>query len=151
MSTAIQALDIVFEVREAGASGPNPWLELVCELDDQGELNNDESTVDTKCGSFSGVKEVKGTYSGNAVADANPSTAQASYADVAQWQKDRTLLEYRYYNRANGSITVGSVVSHQGVGRFVNSVVTGTTGEVVQFSWSFSADGDIDVNQPIVD
>jgi len=157
MATSIQGLDMVFEVRTpADAStdpdtAAGPWLELVCALDDQSELDNEVSVTDTKCGPFSGVKKPTGSYSGNAVASKSLSGTQASARMVQGWQDETTLLDFRYYNKDTGADSVnGDVISQQGQGYFTNSVVTGTNGEVVQFSWSFSPNGAIIINEAIV-
>lgn len=153
MAKEVQGLDMVFEVRTPADTSTDPdtaagpWLELVCSLDDQAELDNEVSETDTKCGTFTGVKKPKGTYSGNAVASTSLSGTQASYAMVSGWQDDTFLLDYRYYNKGTDD---GDVVSHQGQGRFTNTVLTGTNGEVVQFSWSFSPSGAVILNEAIV-
>lgn len=140
MATEIQGVDLIFEVREVGETD---WERLVCALDDQAEMDNEVSEVDTKCGTFTGVKELKGSYSGNAVANAAPTGTEVSYDQVLAWQKAKTLLDFRYYNLAFGAIAEGAAVYQEGQGRFTNSVLTGTTGEVVQFSWTFSPSGEI--------
>lgn len=142
MATEIQGLDLIFEVRVADASDTS-WDRLVCAIDDQAEMDNEVSEVDTKCGTFSGVKEMKGNYSGNAVANAAPTGTEVSYEQVVTWQQEKTLLDFRYYNAAFGAIAEGAAVYQQGSGRFTNSVLQGTNGEVVQFSWTFSPSGTI--------
>lgn len=142
MATEIQGIDIIVEVREAAASGDD-WLRLVCEVDNQAEMDNEVSETDTKCGTFTGVKDMKGNYSGNAVSNAAPTSSEASYEDIVTWQNDKTLLDFRFYNDAFGAIAVGAAVSQQATGRFTNSVMTSATGEVVQFSWTFSPSGTI--------
>lgn len=144
-ATEIQGIDLIFEVRVSGDSDTT-WDRLVCALDDQAEMDNEVSEVDTKCGTFTGVKEMKGSYSGNAVANATPNAGtEVTYEDVVFWQKNKTLLDFRYYNAANGAIAQGAAVFQTGSGRFTNSVLTGTTGEVVQFSWTFSPTGEIEL------
>lgn len=144
-ATEIQGIDLIFEVRVSGDSDTS-WDRLVCALDDQAEMDNEVSEVDTKCGTFTGVKEMKGSYSGNAVANATPTAGtEVTYEDVVFWQKNKTLLDFRYYNAAFGAITEGGAVYQQGTGRFTNSVLTGATGEVVQFSWTFSPTGEIEI------
>ena len=143
MATEIQGIDLIFEVRVANASNTT-WDRLVCALDDQAEMDNEVSEVDTKCGTFTGVKDMKGSYSGNAVANASPSVGtEVTYEEVVNWQKNKTLLDFRYFNLAFGSILQGAAVYQEGSGRFTNSVLTGSTGEVVQFSWTFSPTGTI--------
>lgn len=145
MATEVQALDDIFEVRVAGDS-PGPWKRLVCEIDNSAELDNETSEVDTKCGTFTGVKEMKGTYSGNAVSNAKPLSTEASYKEVIQWQKDKTLLDFRNYNEAAGDVTLGEAYHHSGQGRFTNSNKTATVGDVVQFAWTFTPTGEIELD-----
>ena len=143
MATEIQGIDVRFEVRVSGESDTS-WDELVCALDDQAEMDNEVSEVDTRCGTFTGVKEMKGSYSGNAVANADPAVGtEVTYEDVVNWQQGKTLLDFRYYNIAFGAIAEGAAIYQEGTGRFTNSVLTGTTGEAVQFSWTFSPTGTI--------
>jgi hypothetical protein len=142
----VQALDMVFEVRPAGSGA---YKELVCAIDDQGELDNEVNEKVTRCGKFSGVQDISATYSGNAMANSDPTTTEVTYADVAGWQKAKTLLDFRYYNKASTGILIGAVVSHQGQGRFTNSVLTGASGETVDFSWTFSPSGEILLNESI--
>lgn len=141
-TTEIQGIDVYFEVRGATDS-VTTWKRLVCLMDSQAEMDNEVSEVDTQCGTFTGVKLMKGSYSGNAVSNADPTTLEASYQDVIGWQNDKTLLDFRYYNAAFGAITEGEAVFQEGTGRFTNSVLNGTVGEVVQFSWTFSPSGTI--------
>lgn len=148
MATEIQGLNIRFQVRVSDGSDPT-WKTLVCEMDNQAEMDNEVSETDTKCGTFTGVKDMKGNYSGNAVSNAEPTAAEASYEDVVTWQLLKTLLDFRYFNIADGVLTDGQAVNQQGVGRFTNSVMQGTTGEVVQFSWAFSPTGAISLSTPI--
>lgn len=142
MATEIQGIDIIFEVRVSGDSDTS-WDRLVCEVDNQAEMDNEVSETDTKCGTFTGVKDMKGSYSGNAVSNAAPTSSEVSYEDVITYQEDKTLLDFRYYNAAFGAIAAGAAVSQSGTGRFTNSVMTSATGEVVQFSWTFSPSGTI--------
>lgn len=139
-----QGVDVLFQVRVSGAS-PTTWKTIVCDLDDQAEMDNESTEVDTKCGTFTGVKEMKASYSGNAVSNAAPTSLEASYQDVVGWQKDRTLLDFRYLNMAFGSIAEGESLFQTGTGRFSNSVLTAATGETMQFSWTFSPEGEIDL------
>lgn len=145
MATEIQGIDIIVEVRESAGSDPT-WKRLVCEVDNQAELDNEVSETDTKCGTFTGVKDMKGSYSGNAVSNAAPTSSEASYEQVSLWQDDKTLLDFRFYNAAFGAIAEGGVVNQQCVGRFTNTVFTSATGEVTQFSWAFSPTGTITIN-----
>lgn len=147
MATEIQGVDDIFQVREDGDS-PGEWKTLVCEIDNQAEMDNEATEVDTKCGTFSGVKEMKGSFSGNAVSNAVPTSAEASYEDVVNWQKNRTLLQFRNYNAAFGAVAQSAAYHFEGVGRFTNSVKTSSTGEIVQFSWTFSPSGEIEL-EPI--
>lgn len=144
MATTTQGIDVVFEVRVSGDSDTT-WLRLVCDLDDQAEMDNEVTEVDTKCGTFTGIKEMKGSYSGNAVSNAEPTSSEASYQDVVLWQKGKTLLDFRYYNLVAGTVAEGEALFQTGQGRFTNSVLTAATGDLMQFSWTFSPTGEIDL------
>lgn len=145
MATEIQGIDIIVEVRPASAS-LSAYKRLVCEIDNQAEMDNEVSETDTKCGTFTGVKDMKGNYSGNAVSNAAPTSLEASYEEVVNWQQDKELLDFRFYNAAFGAIAEGAVVNQQCQGRFTNTVMTSATGEVVQFSWTFTPTGTITLN-----
>lgn len=147
MANEIQGLDIVFEVQEDGDSASD-WQVLVCEIDSQSELTNDVTEVDTKCGTFAGIKEMKGNYTGNAVCNATPTATEASYEDVVGWQKDRTRMNFRFRNTASGSVLANEGVFQQGEGYFVASTLQGTNGEIVQFSWTFKPVGEISITAP---
>jgi hypothetical protein len=139
-----QGIDVAFEVRVTDDE-VTTWKRLVCAIDDQAEMDNEVSEVDTKCGSFSAVKDMKGSYSGNAVSNADPTTSEVSYQDVIAWQKARTLLDFRYYNMADGTTLEGAALFQTGQGRFTNSVLTAANGETMQFSWTFSPSGEIEL------
>lgn len=145
-----QATDVVFEVREAGESG-DEWQELICAIDDQGELDNEVSETVTRCGTFTGVQDATATYSGNAAADSDPTVNQATLLDVQTWQKNKTLLDFRYYNKASGAIAAGQILNNQGTGRFTNTQPSAPSGEVVQFAWTFTPTGEVLIGETIVD
>lgn len=140
LDNALQADDIVFEVRVVGDSGE--FKTLVCELDNQLQLTNDVSETDTKCGTHVGIKRAKGNISGNASHNVVPTSLEVSYNMVADWQLNKALLEYRYKNAAftagdGSAIGEGEAVYFTGQGRFVDSTYQGSTGEIMQFSWTF--------------
>lgn len=142
MPNEIQGVDVLFQVRESGGSDTT-WKTIVCDVDDQAEMDNEITETDTKCGTSIGVKEMKGNYSGNAVSNALPTSSEASYQDVIAWQKAKTVLDFRYFNEASGAIAQGVALSQSGTGRFTNSVLTAATGETMNFSWTFSPNGEI--------
>jgi hypothetical protein len=139
IDNAVQGSEVVVLFREAGTS--DAYKTLVCEIDNQFELTNDTTETDTKCGTYVGIKDPKGTISGNAVYNVDTEATEISYSDVAAWQKANTLLDYKYINLAfdsgAGAHAEAAVVSHTGQGRFSQSQFKGTNGEVGQFSWTF--------------
>lgn len=153
MAQSIQGLDIVFEVRTPATTSPvvaaGPWREMVCSIDDGIELDNEVNETDTKCATFSSTKKPKGTITGNAVASKALTSGQVSYKDVVKFQDDTRLLDFRIYNKADVGGTDGDVVSIQGQGQYTNTSMTGTVGEAVQFSWSFSPSGELNINDPV--
>lgn len=144
MALDIQGLNVSFWVREASDSDGD-FRRLVCSLDDQAEIDNEVTETDTKCGTFTGVKNAKGTYSGNAAANADPNAGtEITYNEVLDWQDAKTLLDFMLKNDAFGAIPAGDEggpIYHAGQGRFTNTVLTAPVGEVVQFSWTFSPSG----------
>ena len=148
MATEIQALDIKVQVREVGDT---TWKSLVCEIDSQYQHTNDVTETDTKCGTFNGVKDMKGNYSGNAVFNVVPGGSELSYDEVLNYQRNKTLLEMLIENEAytaeDGTpITEGSVLHIFARGRFVDSTLTGATGDIGKFSWTFKPNG-----TPVID
>lgn|GEM_PF-4251655 len=133
---------MITRVREAGET---TWLTLVCEIDESIDHTNDVSETDTKCGTFNGVKEMKGNYTGNAVSNADPGATEASYSQILTWQKARTRVEFLHENEAftasDGSpIAEGAAVHVYATGRFVQTTLTSPVGEVVKFAWTFKPD-----------
>ena len=143
MATEVQGIDIKVQVREVGDT---TWQTLVCEIDSQFQHTNDTTETDTKCGTFNGVKDVKGNYSGNAVFNVVPGANEVSYEDVLNWQINKTLMEMlveneAYTSEAGDPITEGQVIHYFATGRFVDSTLTGATGDVGKFSWTFKPTG----------
>lgn len=143
MALAIQGLNMVAQVREVGDT---EWLTIVCEIDSQMQLTNDVTEVDTKCGTFAGIKTLKANISGNAVYNVDPEAAEVTWNDIAQWQIDTALLEFLYKNTAftatDGSpIADGAVIHVFNTGQFVDSTIQGTVGELGKFSWTFKPSG----------
>lgn len=137
---SLQAVDIVFLVREAGSS--DPYTEMVCTVDDQIQLTNDITETNTRCGNKVGVSEAKATISGNAVFNLTPDSDEASYDDVSDWQIGKTSLDFKYQNEAcsdeNGnSYAAGAIFNFIGTGYFVDTTLTGGDKEVAKFSFSF--------------
>jgi len=135
----IDGNDVVVRIREAGDT---EWKELVCEVDETAEHTNDVTETDTKCGPAVGVKEMKGNYTGNGVAHADPEATEVSWSDVVNWQKNRTPLEFLMENEAytaedGSSIAEGAAIHIFAPGKFVQSSLTAATGEVVKFAWTF--------------
>lgn len=136
----LQAVDIVFKVREAGTS--DAYKELVCTIDDQLQLTNDVTETNTRCGTKIGVSEAKGTLSGNATCNISPTSSEVSYDDVAGYQIDRTNLDYEYKNEAftdedGNSVAEGAVLNFSGTGKFVDTTFTGADKDVAKFSFQF--------------
>lgn len=143
MAQELQAIDIKVQVREVGQS---TWKNMTCEIDSQFQLTNDVSETDTKCGTFNGVKDAKGNYSGNAVYNVSPGATEVSWEDVANWQINKTLLEFLVENESftaeDGSTIAEAAVLHIfSTGRFVDSTLTGATGDIGKFSWTFKPTG----------
>lgn len=137
---SLQAVYIQFQVREAGTS--DPYKELVCTIDDQLQLTNDVTETNTRCGNKVGVSEAKGNISGNATYNITPTSAEASYDDVSDWQIAKTSLEFKYQNEAftddaGTSHLEGSILSFTGEGKFVDSTFTGGDKDVAKFSFTF--------------
>lgn len=139
MAITIDAINLKVQVREAGGTD---WDTLTCEVDSQFQHTNDITETDSKCGNHVGVKNMKGNYSGNAVFNVSPSSSELSYDEVLNYQQNKTALEMLIENEAytaedGSSIAEGAVVHIWAEGRFVDSTLTGSTGDVGKFSWTF--------------
>lgn len=143
MAIEIQGVDVIVRVREVGETD---WLTLVCQMNESIEHTNDVSEKDTKCGTFNGVKVMKGNYTGNAVCNAVPGVSEASFMMVLNWQNDRTPLEMLIENEAytaesGDNVAEGAAIHIFSTGKFVQSNLQTQTGEVAEFSWTFKPTG----------
>jgi hypothetical protein len=139
MAVETQSIDTVTRVREAGDT---TWLTLVCSINTALDHTNDVSEKDTKCGTFYGVKDMKGNYTGSAVSNAVPGVNEASYNTVLNWQKNKTPVEFLHENEAytaeNGNnIAEGAAIHVFAVGKFVQTTLTDNNGEVLEFSFTY--------------
>jgi hypothetical protein len=144
MATEIQGIDFKVQVREAGDTD---WKRFVCEIDSQFQHSNDTQETDTKCGTFNGIKNLKGNYSGNAVFNVDPDADEVSYNQVLTWQKAKTRLEFLIENEAytaedGTSIAEAAVLHIFASGRFVDSTLQGAVGDIGKFSWQFKPTGE---------
>ncbi len=144
-----QGLDIVLEVRPADDSGA-PWQEIICITDDGSSMTSDVNVVQTRCGPKTGVQDGTTELTGNGVADSDPTINQTTLLEMQQWKKDNTILDFRRYNKAQGALTAGSVVNMQGQAYVTSVEETATVGEAVQFSFTLTATGEVEIGQPIV-
>lgn len=139
VDNSLQGGEMELWVRVAGSS--DPWLLLVCTLDDSFQLTNEVTEKDSRCGTHLGIKTAKGNVSGNAVANIDPSSSECSYDQVTTWQLAKTLVEYKYQNgamSANGSnIVAGDAIYFRGEGYFTDTTLNSPEGDTVDFSFTF--------------
>ncbi len=143
-----QGLDIVLEVRESGAS-EDPWQEIICITDDGSSMASDVNVVQTRCGPKTGVTPGTREVTGNGVADSDPTVNQTTLLQMQQWANENTALDFRRYNRANGTVGQGEVVNMQGTAYVTQVDETATVGEAVQFSFTLTATGDVAIGAAI--
>lgn len=145
MALALQFSEQAFEIStDSGAT----YKDLVCLQSADAGSSLPTTEEDTNCGSFTGLGVFKFNASLECVCEAEPTAAQVTYEDVVGWMKARTLVTFRYQNAATGSVTAGGAFYHQGEGYFTEANLTGTTGEVIKFTTTFNAIGDVDITAP---
>lgn len=142
--TTISGSKIVFAVRENGTE--DAFEQIVCQEDVQFQITNEVSTRRTNCGIATNVAEADFNASGNAVHEVNPTSAQKSYNDIKTYQKNRTKLDFMFFNLADGDIAEGDAVSITGSGYFNDTTYTaGAEADGLgSFSWSFTGTGVLD-------
>lgn len=140
MATEHSGSLMVFDISEDGST----WLTLVCAESDSVQTTNAVSEKETRCGTFSAVKSAKYSYSGTAVCNLEPTATEASWVDIQQYQKAKTLLYFRYKSLTSTEVAEG-VIFNQGRGYFTDTTLTSNDGEVLEFSWTFSATGNVDL------
>lgn len=142
MATEHSGSLMVFKISEdAGVTKKR----LVCEISDGVQTTNALSEKESRCGTFTAIKSAKYVYSGTAICNMEPSVSEVSFADVQQYQKAKTKLWFEYQNEASTDVTEGAGVYNQGYGYFTDSNLTANDGEVIEFTWSFSATGNVDL------
>jgi len=142
MALAAQFSEQSFEISTDGGSS---WKALVCLQSADSGLELPTTEEDTNCGSFTGLGVLKNSISLECVCELEPTVSQVTWADVAGWMKNRTLVDYRYQNAATGSVTAGDAFYFRGEGYFTTGNITGTTGQVIKFTTEFNAVGEVDV------
>lgn len=143
--TQVKGNLVNMQVREVGDTD---WLTLVCTEDSQFTLTNELTKIRTNCGILGAPAEVEFNASGNAVHNATPTALEVAYNDVKGWQKDRTLLQFRYLSLADAEagLTEGEGFSNFGIGYFTESVLSASAEAdgIARFSWTFEGVGDLD-------
>jgi len=81
-------------------------------------ITTNPSTKKTNCGTKTAVPTPDFSATGSAVQDPNPTSLQASYADLKAWIKAGTKLDFNYNNDADNpnGIDLGEGVQNYGSG-----------------------------------
>lgn len=119
------------------------WKTLICELDHTFSLTRETSSVFTKCDSGTATVSL-GAYSwqvsGNAVADTAPGVGQVSYEDMLGWAQGGTSLMILLEHPG-----AGTDFTESGSGYITSLERTAGTSDPVQFSFTFSGTGALDI------
>lgn len=135
----VQGAEAQFLVRDYGAT--TAYKELVCEETLTFDINNDVTTVKTKCGTFRGIQVADCKANGSAACNVTPTASEYSYDALQTDQLAITKKEFVIQNRAYGSVNAGHEFKMAGAGYFVGSQFTGNQGDVCKFTWNFEVDG----------
>jgi hypothetical protein len=119
------------------------WKTLICEIDHTFSLTRETSSVFTKCDSGTATVSL-GAYSwqvtGNAVADTAPGATEVSYEDMLGWaQAGTSLMILMEHDAAGGDFT------ESGTGYITSLERTAGTVDPIQFSFTFSGTGALDI------
>lgn len=139
--TTVQGAAALFEISVDGET----FETLVCEIDVSLEGTVDVTEEKTKCGNFKGVEDPSYSLSGNAVTNISPDSGEASYKTVQAFFNGKTKLYWRLQSPAIGSFLVGEGFYHAGQGYFTNLSLSASNGELIKFSYTFTVDGNIDI------
>lgn len=112
---------INFRVRPNGTA--EAFKNVICIENTTFEITNETAERRTNCGPITSVADATFSATGSAVHDFDPSATQVSYNDVKTWQKNKTKLDFQYYNSADAGngISENEAVDIEGSGFFTTS------------------------------
>lgn len=128
----IQGTEIELWLRESGASGA--FQKLICFLSIPFALTSNVSKKKSSCGTHVATQDVEAEVSGSAICNIDPDATEVSYDQMSQWQIDKTVLDYKYVNKAG---TINGVIYAEGD-------IINFTGTLKVSSTTFKADASSD-------
>ena len=147
MSTTNEFLsdNVVFQTRDAVTGGT--WKTWVCNTTLNGTLSSTVNELVTKCGNIQTPSNVTGTINFSGVANTAPTSGQISLKDATDYAVNKTLLEGRLVNLADGSVALGEAILLKGDGRVTSLTVNADSGNALTFDAVFSFSGTIDTDE----
>lgn len=138
---------IDFFVRDQGTS---QWKQIVCTEGSQFSIQTNISKKRTNCGIKGAVADPEFSASGNAIQNASPTTAEASYQYIKARLLSKAKQEFKYQNADTGSgIAAQAGIYNYGDGYFTEAVAQATAEAdgFLSFSWKFEGVGTLDTNE----
>lgn len=137
---------INFRVRANGSGAA--FKNVICIENTTFEITNETAERRTNCGPITSVADATFSATGSAVHDISPSATQVSYNDIKTWQKNKTKLDFQYYNAADvaNGIVESAVVDIEGSGYFTTSAYNASAEAdgLGGFDFTFSGTGTLD-------
>lgn len=131
--------------------GQSTWRKIVCTEDSQFTITTEVSKRRTNCGIRTSIADAEFSASGNAVQEAEPTSAQASYAYIKERIKNKVVQEFKYQSEADVSegLSEGEGIYNYGDGYFTELTATASAEAdgILTFSWSFEGTGILDINE----
>lgn len=125
----------------------DPFLKLVCEDNLVFDLNNDVSTVKTKCGVFKGIDVADFKLNGSGVCNITPTALVEMSLDAIQVRqiartKQEFVIQNEAYTDSDGtSIAIGHQIKMSGGGYFTASQLSAGVSDPVKFTYNFEGEG----------
>ena len=149
-ASTIQGLNIGFYVRNYGTT--NAFKRLVCEDNLNFDINNDVSTVKTKCGVFKGIDVADFKANGSGVCNLTPTASELSLdalqvVQVARTKQEFVLQNEAYTDSSGASIAIGHQVKLSGAGYFTASQLQAGVNDPMKFTWNFEGEGTLTLTE----
>lgn len=119
------------------------WLTLVCLTQYNVPVDTPTNIVETFCGTEVGLGSTTFNPTGTAVCKVDPDTNQVTYQQMLTTQMNELEIMFRVQYPGTGSI--GSTIYLKGTCYVTNTDLQLNTGQTVQFGWTLTGTGTLDV------
>lgn len=137
-----------FYVRDQGTS---QWKQIVCTEDSTFTISAAVTKKRTNCGPRTYVADIEHSAAGNAVQNASPTSAQASYAYIKARMRNKTIQEFKYVSTADADegLAEAEGIYNYGDGYFteLGAAASAEADGVLTYAWSFEGTGYLDTNE----